>query len=56
MKTITVMLSRPYSVELEVEDDFDWDEVEQIARDKVIDAEHLYSGQLVFDCIEFEEE
>lgn len=52
MKTVTVMLSRPYSVELEVEDDYNSDEVEQLARDKVIDAEHLYSGALEFDGVE----
>lgn len=52
MKTVTVMFSRSYDVELEVEDNYDPEEVEQIARDKVIETPHLYGGQLDFNCIE----
>ena len=52
MKTVAVMFSRPYVVEMEVEDDYNPLEVEALARDKVIDAEHLYSRKLEFDGIE----
>lgn len=52
MKTVIVMFSRPYVVEMEVEDDYDPEEVEALARDKVIEAEHLYSRKLEFDGIE----
>ena len=52
MKTITVMFSRSYDVEMEVEDDYNPEEAEELARDKVIETPHLYGGQLDFNCIE----
>jgi hypothetical protein len=55
-KTITVMFSRPYTVEMEVEDGYDPEDVEERARDMVLDAEPLYSGKLEFDGIEENDE